>query len=122
MCLLNRKVERESKKMCYTCEEDLFGAGEEDHPVEADGGAEVDIILPRPTMPECERIQNTHREYTLEGLLMTILMASDFSTPYSHAIEDVRIVLPVKVGVSGLMCHLNSLTALYRIINVVTTP
>ena len=37
-------------------------------------------------------------------------MASDFSTPQSHAIKDGSSVL-VKVGVSGVLCHLDSSTS-----------
>ena len=46
-------------------------------------------------------------------------MASDFSTNQTHAIKDGSIVIS-KV-VSGVLCYMDSLTALYRIINIVAT-
>ena len=33
----------------------------------------------------------------------------------------IEVVVSVKVGVSGFLCHRNSLTALYRIIHIVAT-
>ena len=47
-------------------------------------------------------------------------MVSDFSTPRSHAIKDGISVLRKGWWV-WLICHLDSFTALYRIINIVDT-
>ena len=52
-------------------------------------------------------------------ILMTIWLL--ISALLNFLQSRMEVVFSIKVGVSVVLCHLDSLTALYRIINIVAT-